>query len=457
MKIIVLGAGQVGSTVARSLAQEDNDVTVVDTDTAVLQEIENTSDLRTVIGEASFPEVLRNAGAEDVDMIIAATDSDETNIVAIQIAYTLFRTPAKIARIRSMEYMREKNLFNNDNIPIDVIISPEQLVTEHIQRVIEHPGAVQVVDFAAGKVRMVGVAVQEGAPMDGQALAHLPAVLGEVETRVMAVYRGDDVIIPEGATVLRSEDIVFFLGLRKFTATVMAQFHHVDEPCRRVMIAGGGNIGMLLARKLERFYQVKIIETRGDRADELASTLSSTMVLHGDAANQDMLIDENIQEMDVFCALTNDDEANILSAMLAKRMGAGKVMSLINRPAYVDLVERDIIDIAISPQQITIGALLTLIRRGDVVAVHSLRKGSAEALEGIAHGDKDNSVLVGRAIGDIELPNSASIGVIVRDGEVLIAHHDLVVEPEDHLIVLITNKQQISDVEKLFQVGVTFV
>ena len=161
MKIIVLGAGQVGSTVARSLAQEDNDVTVVDTDTAVLQEIENTSDLRTVIGEASFPEVLRNAGAEDVDMIIAATDSDETNIVAIQIAYTLFRTPAKIARIRSMEYMREKNLFNNDNIPIDVIISPEQLVTEHIQRVIEHPGAVQVVDFAAGKVRMVGVAVQE--------------------------------------------------------------------------------------------------------------------------------------------------------------------------------------------------------------------------------------------------------------------------------------------------------
>ena len=457
MKIIVLGAGQVGSTVARSLAQEENEVTVVDTDAAVLQEIENTSDLRTVIGQASFPEVLRNAGAEDVDMIIAATDSDETNIVAIQIAYTLFRTPAKIARIRLMEYMREKNLFNNDNIPIDVIISPEQLVTEHIQRVIEHPGAVQVVDFAAGKVRMVGVAVQEGAPMDGKALAHLPAVLGEVETRVMAVYRGDDVIIPEGATVLRSEDIVFFLGLRKFTATVMAQFHHVDEPCRRVMIAGGGNIGMLLARKLERFYQVKIIETRGDRADELASTLSSTMVLHGDAANQDMLIDENIQEMDVFCALTNDDEANILSAMLAKRMGAGKVMSLINRPAYVDLVERDIIDIAISPQQITIGALLTLIRRGDVVAVHSLRKGSAEALEGIAHGDRDNSVLVGRAIGDIELPNSASIGVIVRDGEVLIAHHDLVVEPEDHLIVLITNKQQISDVEKLFQVGVTFV
>ncbi len=457
MKIIVLGAGQVGSTVARSLALEDNDVTVVDTDAAVLQEIENTSDLRTVIGQASFPEVLRNAGAEDVDMIIAATDSDETNIVAVQIAYTLFRTPAKIARIRSMEYMREKNLFNNDNIPIDVIISPEQLVTEHIQRVIEHPGAIQVVDFANGKVRMVGVAVQAGAPMDGKVIADLPTILGEIETRVMAVYRNQEPIIPKGATAVNEGDIVFFLGLRKHTATVMAQFHHVDVACRRVMIAGGGNIGMLLAKRLERFYQVKIIENREDRADELASTLSSAMVLHGDAANQDMLIDENINEMDVFCALTNDDEANILSAMLAKRMGARKIMSLINRPAYVDLVERDIIDVAISPQQITIGALLTLIRRGDVVAVHSLRKGSAEALEGIAHGDSDTSVLVGRAISDIELPNSASIGVVVRDGEVLIAHHDLVVESEDHLIVLITNKQQISDVEKLFQVDVTFV
>ncbi|MFT4726851.1 MAG: trk system potassium uptake protein TrkA [Granulosicoccus sp.] len=457
MKIIVLGAGQVGLTVARNLALEDNEVTVVDTNAAILDELENNSDLRTVKGPASYPEVLRSAGAEDADMIIAATDSDETNIVAIQISYTLFRTPMKIARIRSMEYMREKNLFDNDNIPIDVIISPEQLVTEYVQRIIEHPGAIQVVDFAHGRVRLVGVEVQAGAPMDGRALGDLTELLGKVETRVMAVYRGDEVIIPKGLTVVQAEDIVFFMGLRTYTGTVMQQFHHENMPCKRVMIAGGGNIGLLLARKLEKLYRVKIIEARSERADVLASTLDTAMVLHGDAADQDMLINENIQEMDVFCALTNDDEANILSAMLAKRMGARKIMSLINRPAYLDLVERDIIDVAISPQQITIGALLTLIRRGDVVAVHSLRRGSAEALEGVAHGDSDTSVLVGRAISDIELPSSASIGVVVRGAEVLVAHHDLIIEAEDHLIVLVTNKKQIADVEKLFQVGITFV
>lgn len=457
MKIIVLGAGQVGLTVARSLALEDNEVTVVDTNTAILQELENTSDLRTVQGQASYPEVLRTAGAEDADMIIAATDSDETNIVAIQIAYTLYRTPSKIARIRSMEYMREKNLFDNDNIPIDVIISPEQLITEHIQRIIEHPGAIQVVDFANGKVRLVGIEVQKGAPMAGLSVARLPQLLDDIDTRLVAVYRGEEVIIPKGDTQIKEEDIVFFVGKRADTAQVMALFHHDDVPCKRIMIAGGGNIGLLLARKLERLYRVKIIEAKSERADVLASTLNSAMVLHGDAANQDMLINENIQEMDVFCALTNDDEANILSAMLAKRMGARKIMSLINRPAYVDLVERDIIDVAISPQQITIGALLTLIRRGDVVAVHSLRRGSAEALEGVAHGDRETSVLVGRMISEITLPKSASIGVVVRENEVLVAHHDLVIEPEDHLIVLITNKKQIADVEKLFQVGVTFV
>lgn len=457
MKIIVLGAGQVGLTVARSLALEDNDVTVVDTDRAILRELENSTDLRTVEGFASYPEVLRNAGAEDADMIVAATDSDETNIVAIQIAYTLYRTPSKIARIRSAEYMRQVNLFDNDNIPIDVIISPEQLVTEHIQRIIEHPGAIQVVDFAQGKVRLVGVEVLAEAPMAGWPLSRLPQLLGAIETRVVAVYRGDEVIIPDGQTVIKQADIVFFMGMRKHTAKAMAQFHHEDVTCRRVMIAGGGNIGLLLARKLQTLYQVKVIEADQDRSDLLAATLNKATVLTGDAANQEMLINENIEGMDVFCALTNDDEANILSAMLAKRMGARKIMSLINRPAYVDLVERDIIDVAISPQQITIGALLTLIRRGDVVAVHSLRRGSAEALEGVAHGDNETSVLVGRTIGDITLPKSASIGVVVRGNEVLVAHHDLVIEAEDHIIVLITNKQQIADVEKLFQVGITFV
>ena len=458
MKIIVLGAGQVGSTVAINLASEDNDVTVVDTQEDNLKALQDRVEVRTIAGRASYPDVLRRAGAEDADMIIAATDSDETNIVAIQIAYTLYRTPAKIARMRSQEYMREKDLFNNDNIPIDVLISPEQLVTDHIHRIIEHPGALQVVDFADGIVRLVGVEVTAEALMAGQQIGNLQGLLGEkIETRVVAIYRGENVIIPRGYTDVQPEDIVFFLGERKHTSTVMSLFHGEVEPCRRVMIAGGGNIGLLLARKLERHYRVKVIEANEPRAEYLSSELSSAMVLYGDAANQDMLIDENIEDMDVFCALTNDDEANILSAMLAKRMGARKIMSLINRPAYVDLVERGIIDVAISPQQITIGALLTHIRRGDVVAVHSLRKGMAEALEGVVHGDRETSALVGRSVGELAFPESASLGAVVRGRKVLIAHHDLVIEPEDHLIVLITDKRQIAAVEKLFTVSVTFV
>ena len=457
MRIIVLGAGQVGSTVARSLAEEGNDVTVIDTDVDALESLESAVDLRIVPGHAAHPATLRIAGIEDCDMLIAATSSDETNIVAAQIAYTLYRVPMRIARIRAREYTREKKLFSNDHIPIDGIISPEELVTEHIGRIIEHPGAIQVVDFARGRVRMVGVEVQRGAPMAGLPLARLPDLLDEVETRVAAIYRGGEGIIPTGSTTVREEDIVFFLASRKHTAAVMALFRHDERPCKRVMIAGGGNIGELLARKLERFYRVKVIEADARRAEELAANLRSAMVLEGDAADQELLTNENIQEMDVFCALTNDDEANILSAMLARRMGARKVMSLINRPEYVELVERDIIDVAISPQQITIGELLTRIRRGDVVGVHSLRRGSAEALEGVAHGTRETSELVGRTLDEISLPASATIGAVVRADEVLVAHHDLVIEDEDHLIVLVTDRAEIGEVETLFQVGVTFV
>lgn len=453
----MLGAGQVGSTVARSLAEEGNDVTVIDTDIDALDALESAVDLRTVPGHAAHPETLRLAGIEDCDMLIAATSSDETNIVASQIAYTLYRVPMRIARIRAREYTREKRLFSNDHIPIDGIISPEELVTEHIARIIEHPGAIQVVDFARGKVRMVGVEVLAGAPMAGRPLSALPSLLGEVETRVAAIYRDREGIIPTGSTVVREEDIVFFLAARKHTSDVMARFHPDEQPCKRVMIAGGGNIGELLARKLERFYRVKIIEADAKRSETLAANLKSAMVLEGDAANQELLTHENIHEMDVFCALTNDDEANILSAMLARRMGARKVMSLINRAEYAELVERDIIDVAISPQQITIGELLTRIRRGDVVGVHSLRRGSAEALEGVAHGGLEDSSLVGRAIGDLDLPRTATVGMVVRGDEVLTAHHDLVVEDEDHVIVLVTDRAEIGEVEKLFQVGLTFV
>jgi len=451
-KIIVLGAGQVGGTVAEILAAENHDVTVVDKNSDVLRELNDRMDIRTILGQASYPDVLRQAGADEADFTIAATDSDETNMVAMQIVYSILKGSGRVARIRSQEYIKEKDLFLNKNMPIQVVISPELLVTDRVHHIIEHPGAMQVVDFAGGIVRLVGVSVDEGAPMDGKPLAELHKLLDDPElTRVVAIYRQDEPLIPEGGTTINANDIVFFLSQRVYTSRVLQYFHYEDKQCQFVMIAGGGNIGYSLAKQLESSYRVKVIERNPERAEFLAANLDSAMVLQGDAANHDMLAEESIQDMDVFCALTNDDEANILSAMLAKSMGANKVMSLINRKEYVNLVERDIIDVAISPQLITIGALLTYIRGADVVAVHSLRKGRCEALEVIAHGEN----VVGKRIDDLDLPEGATIGAVVRENQVLMPHHDLVVEAEDHVIVLVLKKDQIERVGNLFQVGAT--
>jgi len=457
MKIVILGAGQVGSSVAYNLAWEANDITLIDTDVSVLRDLQDRLDIRTVVGHAAYPEVLRRAGAEDADMILAVTNSDEVNMVACQVAYTLFHTPTKIARVRSVEYLRHRKLFAQEALPIDVIISPEQLVTEYIQRLIEHPGALQVLDFADGRVRLVAVRAYYGGPLVGHELRTLQEHMPNAQARVAAIFRRGQPMIPEGNTVIEADDEVFFLAARENIRAVMGELRRLDKPIKRIMLVGGGNIGMRLAKSLEHDYQVKLIEHNPQRARDIAEQLDKVIVLLGDGADEDLLIEENIDNTDVFCALTNDDEANILSAMLAKRLGARKVMSLINRTSYVELVESGTIDIAISPQQATIGSLLKHVRRGDVVMVHSLRRGAAEAIEAIAHGDSRSSKVVGRSVEDIKLPPGTTIGAVVRGDEVIIAHHDTVIQQEDHVIMFLVDKKRITEVERLFQVGLTFI
>ncbi|MCW8829151.1 MAG: Trk system potassium transporter TrkA [Gammaproteobacteria bacterium] len=457
MKIIILGAGQVGSSLANNLASEANDITVVDTDGKQLQELQDRLDLRTVTGRASHPDVLQRAGAEDADMIIAVTNSDETNMVACQVAYTLFHTPTKIARVRAQEYLLFPELFTQGAIPIDVMISPEQLVTDYIYRLIQHPGALQVLDFSGGRVQLVAVKAYYGGLLVGHELRTLRDHMPGVQTRVAAIYRRGKAINPEGHTVIEADDEVFFIAATKDIRAVMSELRKLDKPVKRVIIAGGGNIGKRLARALEGQFQVKLIDHNSERTVAISEELDKTIVLQGDAADEELLLEENIEDTDVFCALTNDDEANILSSMLAKRLGAKKVMTLINRAAYVDLVESGDIDIAISPPQATIGSLLAHVRRGDVVMVHSLRRGAAEAIEAIAHGDKHSSRVVGRAVENIKLPHGTTIGAIVRGDEVLIAHHDTVIEAEDHVLLFVVDKKRIPEVERLFQVGVTFL
>jgi trk system potassium uptake protein len=457
MNILILGAGQVGTTVAYSLAREEaNEVTIVDRNPEVLRELQDRLDVRTVVGNAAYPDVLERAGAKDADMVIALTDSDEINMIACQIAYTLFRTPTKIARIRASEYMRHPGLFGTDCLPVDVRVSPEALVTEYIEQLIHFPGALQVLEFAEGRVRLVATQALRGGALVGRPLRELPQHVPNVESRVVAIYRGGSGIVPDGDTVVEEGDEVFFIAARKDIRTVLSEMRKLDEPVRRVVIAGGGNVGLRLARALEATNNVKVIERGWDRAREISELLNKAIVLHGDAADEELLLEENIDSADVFVAVTNAEEANILSAMLAKRLGAHKVMALINKPAYAELVESGSIDIAISPQQITLGTLLAHVRRGDVVKVHSLRRGAAEAIEAVAHGTSRESKVVGRAIGEIRLPRGATISAIVRGEKVLMAHHDTVIEEDDHVILFMADRRQIDEVERLFEVGVTF-
>ncbi len=465
MKIIILGAGQVGGALAGNLASEANDITIIDKNEVFLRNLRDQLDIGVVVGHASHPEVLKRAGIEDADMLIAVTSDDETNMVACQIAHSLFHTPTKIARIRSQEYVQYPGLFCNEALPVDVIISPEQIVSRHITRLIERPGALQVLNFAKGKIQLVAMRAYYGGPLVGQELRFLRKHMPNVDTRVAAIYRRNRPIIPTGSTVIEADDEVFFIAARSDIQAVMGELRRLDRPYKRIVIVGGGNIGLSLAKHLENTYSIKIIEFNPDRAEFLSAELNNSIVLSGSGSDRNLLVEENIEDCDVFLAVTNSDEANIMSSMLAKRLGAGKVLTLIANSAYVDLVQGGEIDIAISPQQATIGSLLTHVRRGDIVNVHSLRRGAAEAIEVIAHGDQKSSKVVGRAIEDLDLPDGATIGAIAREvtneedkreNKVLIAHDDTVIESGDHVIVFLVDKRYTKDIERLFQVGFTF-
>ena len=457
MKIIILGAGQVGGSLALSLSNEDNDITLVDTDPYLLQDIQDRADLRTVVGEASHPSVLQRAGAKDADMIIALTNSDETNMVSCQVAYTLFHTPTKIARIRAIEYLNYSDLFVQEALPVDVLISPEHLISQYVQRLIEYPGSLQVLDFANGKIQLLAMRADPKGPLIGRTLQKIWELMPETEAKVVALYRNNNSIALDENTVIHANDEVFFLASSENAKALTAQLRETEKPYKRILLAGGGNIGFHLAKSLENSFQVKIIERDPKRTKFLSESLDKAIVLQGDAADQDMLLEENIENMDVFCALTNDDEANILSAMLAKRLGANKVMSLINRLSYVDLIESSSIDIAISPQQVTLGTLLAHVRKGDIVAVHSLRRGAAEAIEAVAHGDKKTSKVVGRRIEQVKLPSGATIGAIARGDDVIMAEADIRIEPEDHVIIFLADKTGVKQTERIFQVSATFI
>lgn len=456
MKIVILGAGQVGRTAAVHLAREPaNEVTVVDVRDELLRDLQDRIDIRTVVGSGTQPSILEAAGAREADIFVALTNSDEVNMTACQIAWSLFNKDAtRIARIRSTDFMRHRKLFEDEDraFAVDVPISPEQLVTDHVVRLIQYPGALQVLDFADGRVRLVGVKALLGGALVGQQLKELAPHIKGRDARVAAIYRDGQSVKPVGDTVIQHGDEVFFIAAREDIRLVMNEMQKLEDPVRRIVIAGGGNIGLRLAQRLDSEHQVKLIERDPRRARRISEQLGNTIVLNGDAADEELLLEENIDSADIFIAVTNAEEANILSAMLAKRLGCHKVVALINRPAYAELMESGSIDVALSPQQVTIGSLLAHVRRGDVVRVHSLRRGAAEAIEAVAHGIQGEGRVIGRRIEDIPLPEGATIAAVVRGEEVIIAHHDTVIQRDDHVILFLTDRRYIEVVERLFDV-----
>ncbi|MBA4256854.1 MAG: Trk system potassium transporter TrkA [Polaromonas sp.] len=461
MNIIILGAGRVGESVAESLASEQNDITLIDLDPERLRLLEDRLDLRGVVGNGIQPSVLREAGAADADMLIACSALDETNLVVCKVAHDVFNIPSTVARLRSPEFNEGDELLGRNGFSVDHVICPEESVMHYIHKLIEYPEALQVLEFAEGRVSLIAVRAAPGSPLVGHTVADIRDRFPHAEMRVVALYRQDHEVTQLKTARILPGDEVFVLADTQKIRLVLAAIHNIDQPVQRLMIAGGGKVGLRLARSLAGKCQVKLIERDKKRCEYLASQLSSDMlVLNGDGADEGLLEEENVGEMDLFLALTSDDEDNIMSAMLAKRMGARRVMALINRRAYADMMQGGTIDIAVSPSQTVIGELLAHLRRGDVVAVHSLRRGAAEALEGVARGDAKTSKLVGRRVREVKWPAGTRVGAIVRGegrgAEVLMPHQDTLIEADDHIVMFIPNKRLVREVERLFQVSATF-
>ena len=453
-KIIVFGGGQVGSSVAKILSDDGNDITLVDYDKDVLDELKEKMDIKTVHGLASYPSIQKIADAENSDMIIAVTGSDEVNMAACHIAKTVYKVPKRIARLRANEYLRMEEGFDKSSFSINDVISPNILLTDYVKNILDHPGAFQAFNFASGLVKVIAATVLPDGPLSGKNLSEFKKHMPNVDVKVAAIYRDKKYIIPNGDTPILPEDDVFFIATEE-NMRFMSELKKSTEKPHNVIIAGGGRVGSALAKKLETIYDLKLIEKDQYAAKKVAETLSSTVVLNNDIADETLLKNENIEDVDYFCAVTNDDQMNILSAKLAKDMGAKKTIAIVNKSSYRNLVSKEI-DIVVSPEDVTIGSLLASARSSDIVNVHQLGLGDAEVMEIIVHGDSKTSKLVDKKISEIDLPKKTIIGAIVRKEKVILANNDLVIKANDHIIIFVLEKKDIPKIEKMFLVSVGF-
>ncbi|MGZ5018017.1 MAG: Trk system potassium transporter TrkA [Methylobacter sp.] len=451
MKILILGAGVTGSSVAGALASEENDIVVVDFRTELLDALKERFDIATVAGNAAHPKVLEQAGARTADMIIAVTDSDETNMLACVIINALYSRPKTIARVRAVDYLKNPQLFGPDGIPVDIVISPEQIVMEAIRNLIEFPGVQHISDFADGRVRLFSVKVVADGSLTGKKIKTLKERLVGGKIRVVAIFRQGVPIIVNGEAVIETSDEVFFVAPREEVRWVLKELNKLEAPLKRIILAGGGHVGKRLAIALEKDHQIKIIEKDPGRAHKIANDLDHAVVLLGDCADESMLLDESIDSTDLFCAITENDGVNIVSASLAKSLGARKAICLLNHVSYSKLLPGTGIDVAVLPNQETLGSILKHVRRGDVAQVTSLCGGTAEAIEAIAHQSNDLNSVVGFRVDSINFPEGIVMGALIRDNQVISIHHETVFEEGDHVVMFAMDKKLVVNIEKKFQ------
>ena len=457
MKVIVCGAGQVGFNIARHLALEKNDVTVIDQSPELIRKVTDTLDVQGVIGHASHPDVLEQAGAADADMIIAVTYADEVNMMACQVAHSIFDVPTKIARVRHQSYLEPvwANLFSRDNMPIDVIISPEIEVARAVTRRLEVPGAFEMISLADDKVKLLGVRCEDTCPLVNTPLRQLTQLFPDLNIVIVGLMREDRPIVPKGDDQMLPGDEVYFVVDSDQVPRAMGAFGHEETAARRLLIFGGGNIGLFLAQEIENdhpWVNAKVIEANAERAELVAGRLKNTVVIQGDVLDPEILAEANVSATDTVVAVTNDDETNILASLLARRYGCRRLITLINKPTYEPLIHTLGIDVVVSPRNITVSTILQHVRRGRIHSVHTLREGFGELIEAEA---LETSPLVGTPLREVDLPDGVLLGAIVRDGKMISPRGDTVVRARDR-IVLFAAEEAIRKVETLFSVQLEY-
>ncbi|NRG18769.1 Trk system potassium transporter TrkA [Rhizobiales bacterium] len=457
MRVVICGAGQVGYGIAEKLSQEQNDVSVIDSSPRLVNAIRDTLDVRGFVGHGAHPDVLAQAGADQADMLIAVTLYDEVNMVACQVAHSLFNVPTKIARVRAQSYLEGQwsDLFSRENMPIDVIISPEIEVGEMVLRRLALPGAVETVRFADDNVVVVGIMCNEDCPVVNTPLRQLTELFPDLGAVVVGVFRANKLFVPKSSDTILQDDLVYIVARRDQVRRTLSIFGHEEPEANRVVIAGGGNIGLYVARALEQRQtkaKVKLIEHSRERAVAIADELKRTVILHGSALDQHLLLEADIEDADTMVALTNEDEVNILSCVMAKKLGCRRNLSLLNNSSYPTFAHALGIDAFVNPRQVTISKILRHVRRGRIRGVHALQNGAAEIIEAEA---LETSPMVGRPLRDVDLPDGIRVGAIFRDGKVITPNGETQLQAHDR-VVLFAVADRVRQVEQMFRVSLEF-